>query len=140
MLSLVSYRGMWTKPRTICKHADEKGKYFEFQVGNTVLVNLQPYRQHSWLLLALTKNQKLSLRYFGPFSVAERIGQVAFSLLLPPAAKEHYVFNCSQFKLCKGDHSTPDVPLPIITVDWSPVLQPVSILQSRIVLWGCQQI
>jgi len=87
-------------------YADERRKYFDMQVGNTVLVNLQPYRQHS---LALRKNQKLVLRYFGPFSLAERIGQVAFRLLLPPVANMHYDFNCSQLKMCKRDHSTPDI-------------------------------
>lgn len=46
--------------------ADKKRRYFEFAVGDIVLVKLQPYRQHS---LALRKNQKLGMRCFGPFEI-----------------------------------------------------------------------
>lgn len=45
--------------------ADKKRKHVEFQVGDSVLVKLQPYRQSS---AALRKHQKLGLCFFGPFS------------------------------------------------------------------------
>jgi len=48
------------------KYADQKRQDVQFAVGDLVLVKLQPYRQQS---LALRKNQKLGLRYFGPFEV-----------------------------------------------------------------------
>jgi len=40
------------------KYVDQKHQFEEWKVGDTVLVKLQPYRQHS---IVLRKNQKLSL-------------------------------------------------------------------------------
>nr|KYP60996.1 hypothetical protein KK1_023419 [Cajanus cajan] len=117
------------------KYADQKRKTIEFNVGDKVLVKLQSYRQHS---VDLRKNQKLSLRYFGPFPITARLGKVAYRLLLPPNTKIHPVFHVSQLKLCKGDHSTPYVPLPITATDIAPVMQPARILNSRVILRGHQ--
>lgn len=50
------------------KFVDKNRCLLEFQVGDTVLVKLKPYRQHS---VILSKNQKLVLKYFGPFLVTE---------------------------------------------------------------------
>lgn len=71
-------------------YVDTKRKFAEFKVGVMVLVKLQPYRKHS---LSLHQNQKLGLRYFGPFPILERIGDVAYKVLLPPSAKIHHVFS-----------------------------------------------
>nr|KYP34128.1 hypothetical protein KK1_044949 [Cajanus cajan] len=80
------------------------------------------------------------MRFFGPFPVIQRIGQVTYKLLLPPTTRIHPVFHCSQLKPCKGDHSQPYVPLPINNTDLQPVIQPVAILKSRVILRGQQQI
>ncbi|CAH9143923.1 unnamed protein product [Cuscuta epithymum] len=119
------------------KYADLRRKPFEMEVGDLALVKLQPYRQHS---VALRKNQKLGLRYFGPFPVIQRIGEVAYKLLLPPSARIHPVFHCSQLKPCKGDHATSYVPLPITTSEFGLTLQPEAILQSRVVIRNQQQV
>nr|KYP41747.1 Retrotransposable element Tf2 [Cajanus cajan] len=119
------------------KYADQKRRQWEFHIGDLVLVKLQPYRQHS---VTLRKNQKLSLRYFGPFPVIERIGLVAYKLLLPPTTKIHSVFHVSQLKACKGDHTQPYIPLPFTDVEVQPIIQPTKILQERVILQGQQQI
>uniref|UniRef100_A0A151UGY2 Chromo domain-containing protein n=1 Tax=Cajanus cajan TaxID=3821 RepID=A0A151UGY2_CAJCA len=119
------------------KNADQKWMDVEFNVGDKVLVKLQPYKQHS---VALRKNQKLSLRYFGPFPIIERIGKVAYKLLLPETAKIHPVFHISQLKLCKGHHSQSYVPLPITSNDAQLVLQPAAILQSRVIIKGTKHV
>nr|KYP46454.1 Transposon Ty3-I Gag-Pol polyprotein [Cajanus cajan] len=119
------------------KYADQKRRQLEFQIGDLVLVKLQPYRQHS---VALRKNQKLSLRYFGPFPVIERIGLVAYKLLLPSTTKIHPVFHVSQLKPCKGEHTTPYIPFPFTNVKVQPIIQPAKILKERVIVQGQQQV
>jgi len=80
--------------------ADSKRRELEFEVGLFVYVKLQPYRQNS---VALRKNQKLSMRYFGPFKIIQRIGPVAYKLELPLTTKIHPVFHISVLKKCKGN-------------------------------------
>lgn len=103
------------------RYADKHRRELEFQIGDLVLVKFQPCRQHS---VTLRKNQKLGFRYFGPFLVSEKIGVVAYKLLLPPSAKIHPVFHISLLKPCKGDHSTPYMPLPLLTTEQGPLLSP----------------
>jgi len=112
------------------KEADKKCKPLQLEIGDMVLVKLQPHRQHSVLL---RRNQKLSLRYFGPFPVIEKIGEVAYKLLLPPSTKIYPIFHCSQLKLCKGDHVQPYIPLPITNSDVGSLLQPEAILNTRVI-------
>lgn len=79
------------------------------EVDDMVLVKLKPYRQH---YVALRRNHKLRMCYFGPFSIMEKIGQIEYKLMLPLTAKIHLVFHISALKLCKGDHSTQFMSLP----------------------------
>jgi len=71
-------------------------------VGDLALVKLQPYMQHS---IALRKNQKLGMHFFGPFEVVEREGQVAYKLKLPEVANIHPVFHISLLKKFKESQS-----------------------------------
>lgn len=135
---LAHLKGNLNRAQQIMKrYADTKRRFCEFNIGDLVLVKLQPYRQHS---ATLRKNQKLGLRYFGPFLVLERIGQVAYKLLLPSTAKTHPVFHVSALKPCQGDHSTQYFPLSLLTTEQWPLLSPVAILQSRKLLQGDESI
>ncbi|KAD3642212.1 hypothetical protein E3N88_31436 [Mikania micrantha] len=56
--------------------------------------------------------EKLSRRYYGPFKIIERIGNVAYRLELPPGSRIHPVFHVSLLRACKGDWQTEFTPLP----------------------------
>ncbi|GAU12540.1 hypothetical protein TSUD_182540 [Trifolium subterraneum] len=119
------------------KQADKHRVEFKFHLGDMVLVKLQPYRQQS---VALRKNQKLGMRYFGPFEIIACVGKVAYKLKLPDHAKIHLVFHVSQLKPFKGVPQQQYMPLPLTMFDNGPMIQPVEVLQARTIMQGTQKI
>lgn len=63
----------------------------EFQVGELVLLKLQPYAQK---IVVNRPYPKLSFKFFGPFNIVARIGAVAYKLDLPEHAPIHPIFMC----------------------------------------------
>ncbi|KAJ1378271.1 Chromo-like domain superfamily [Sesbania bispinosa] len=63
-----------------------------------------------------------------PFPVIERIGPVAYKLLLPPTARIHPVFHISILKKCVGNFSQQYYPLPLYTTEDGPQYLPKLIL------------
>jgi len=123
-------QNLWKAQVRMKKFADKKRSEVSFEIGDWVFVKLQPYRQHS---MALRKNQKLGMRFFGPFKVIQRIGQVAYKLQLPEDTRIHPVFHVSILKKCEGDPTDRDVvlPLPLKSIEEGPYLQPKTVLQFR---------
>ena len=108
--------------------ANKTRRVTQLQIGDWVLVKLQPYWQHS---LALRKNNKLGLQHFDPFQVIQQIGEVAYKLKLPEESRIHLVFHISVLKLFKGCPTEQYMPLPLKTTEQGPILRPASILQKR---------
>nr|GFB21015.1 putative reverse transcriptase domain-containing protein [Tanacetum cinerariifolium] len=81
-------------------YADLKCKPMEFQVGDTVMLKVSPWKG----VVRFGKRGKLNPRYVGPFKVLERIGDVAYKLDLPEElSRVHNTFHVSNLKKCHAD-------------------------------------
>lgn len=74
------------------RFADMKCQPESFEVGQWVHVKLRPHRHTS---ISDSSQSKLAKRFFGPFEITERIGQVAYRLNLPTTSKIHPIFHNS---------------------------------------------
>lgn len=70
-----------------------------FEVGDVVLLKLQPFIQTS---VARRPFQKLAFRYYGPYTIQARVGTVAYRLNLPATSKIHPVVHVSLLKKALG--------------------------------------
>ena len=86
---------------------DKKRVERSFVVGDWVYLRLQPYKQS---LVHHKKLGKLASRYYGPFQVIHKIGEVSYKLDLPSGSLIHLVFMFPASKLswetkwCLGQH------------------------------------
>lgn len=93
-----------------------------------VYVRLRPHRQ---LSLCTQSPNKLAKCYFGPFRIMEHIGSVAYRLQLPDGSKIHPVFHCSMLRPHHGPLELQTSALPPDAFHNQPILEPLTILDSR---------
>jgi hypothetical protein len=115
------------------RNADRQRTEKEFQVGESVLLRLQPYAQTS---VVNRPFPKLSYKFFGPYSVLERIGKVAYRLELPPTSQIHNVFHVSQLKEYRADYTPVFSELPAFPTLDTIAAEPEAILDRRMMKKG----
>ena len=108
----------------IKKFADKNRSEGEFQVGDLVFLRLQPCRQIS---VRSRRPQKLSPLFFGPYTVLQRVGQVAYKLDLLSEARIHPIFHVSHLKRKLG--ATGQVQHQILTDSIEQIHTPEAILE-----------
>lgn len=108
--------------------ADAKRRDVQFAVGDWVLLRIQPYRQKT---LFHRSSQKLSHRFYGPFQIEARRGEVAYRLTLPEGTKIHPVFHVSLLKPWVGDGQPDMGKLPPLRDNGALQLEPEAVLQVR---------
>jgi hypothetical protein len=110
--------------------ANKKWSERSFQVGDFVYLRLQPYVQAS---LAPRSHHKLCFKYFGPFKILSKVGDVAYKLELPPSSSIHLVFHVSLLKPA----ATPPPNVCASLPDTNNSFQvPERVLQTRLHLRG----
>jgi hypothetical protein len=114
-------------------YADQKRSMGQFNVGDQVLLKLQPYTQSS---VANRPYPKLAHKYYGPYEVLERVGSVAYKLKLPDGALIHPVFHISQLKPFTADYTPVYESLPGVTDLEAVDTQPHMIIDRRLVKKG----
>ena len=71
---------------------DRRRRPLEFEAGDHVFLKVMPKRG----VVRFGKRGKLSPRFIGPFELLERVGTIAYRLVLPPSfSSVHEVFHVS---------------------------------------------
>lgn len=115
------------------KQSDRHRTEREFQVGESVLLKLQPYAQTT---VASRPCRKLAYKYFVPFTVEQRIGTLAYKLKLPADSQIHPVFHVSQLKPFTPDYTPVFSDLPKPPDLSAKDLSPEAILDRRMMKKG----
>lgn len=110
------------------KFPDGKRTKGTFVVGDMVYLKMKPYRVTA---LGTPQARKLTSKWYGPFRVTKRVGEVSYELHLPPEAKLHNVFHVSHFKKHLGPLAIANPKFPMVTASGKMKLAPIDVLQRR---------
>ena len=111
-------------------YADLKRKDIEYQVGDKVFLKVSPWKK----ILRFGRKGKLSPRFIGPYEISERVGPVAYRLILPPELEKiHDVFHVSMLRRYRSDPSHIISPSEVeIQADMSYEEEPIRILAREV--------
>jgi hypothetical protein len=113
------------------KYANMKRRDVKFEVGEWVFLKLRPHRQQS---VVKRVYQKLSARFYGPFKIIDKIGEVAYKLQLPDNSKIHPVFHVSLLKRAIGDYEVQGSLPPGLEIVEEEDHYPEQVLGSRVTM------
>ncbi|KAL4283659.1 hypothetical protein GQ457_16G008960 [Hibiscus cannabinus] len=109
-------------------YVDLKCREIEYVVGDRVFLKVSPWKK----VMRFGRKGKLSPRYIGPYEIVERVGSVAYRLLLPIELERiHDVFHVSMLQRYRSYMSH---VMPVEEIELNPDLsydeEPVEILAS----------
>jgi hypothetical protein len=93
-----------------------------------VFLRLQPYKKTS---LKDEHCEKLAPKFYGPYTVLNHVGSVAYQLDLPIHSKLHHVFHVSFLKKVIGMKCQTQNSLPELDEEGSIWFQPQAVLAQR---------
>lgn len=110
--------------------ADQHRSERAFEIGDLVYLKLQPYVQST---VATCSCHKLSFRFYGPYKIIQKVGEVAYKLDLPPGSHIHSVIHVSQLK--KHVPACQEVFTDLTSVHSPDVdsMEPICVLDSRLI-------
>ncbi|KAL6541589.1 hypothetical protein OROGR_011075 [Orobanche gracilis] len=117
--------------------ANKHRRLVQFDVGEWVFLKLQPYKLKS---LADRPYAKLAPKYYGPFQILSRVGEVAYKLDLPSESKVHPVFHVALLKKALKPQHFPQTLPPMLTEEFELEVQPEEILQWRTDVGGNMEV
>ena len=109
-------------------YADQHRIERSFEVGDMVYLRLQPYRQSS---LKKSGAEKLKPRFYGPYKVIHKVGEVSYEIELPEGSRVHSVFHVSRLKEAIRQRVVPSSELPPLDEEGKLVLIHKAILDTR---------
>jgi hypothetical protein len=112
------------------KYADKHHSERDLVVDDMAYLKLQPYHHAS---LGIHKSIKLHSKFYGPFKVLQKIGKVAYKLLLPDDCNIHLVFHVSQLKRHIGPKVIPQADLPLTDADGNIKMSLEKLLDRRMI-------
>ena len=93
-----------------------------------VYLRLQPYRKSS---LKKSGVEKLKPRFYGPYKVICKVGEVSYEIELLEGSRVHNVFHVSRLKKAIGQRVVPSIELPPLDEEGKLVLILEAILDTK---------
>lgn len=101
-----------------------------FEVGDNVYLKVKRFQQH---LFHKGPISKISAKYYGPFKIQAKIGNVAYKLQLPLGVGLHPVFHVSLLKPARGITIDTSSEIPDLQEDTDLDVEPQAMLDRRII-------
>lgn len=101
----------------------------QFEVGDDVYLKVKRFQQH---LFHKGPISKISPKYYGPFKILAKLGQVVYRLQLPPGVGLHPVFHVLLLKPTRGVTADTSPDIPDFQEDADLDIEPQAVIDRRI--------